>query len=81
MGISKKVKALLGLSGKKQADLMDVLGVSSPQSLTNKFTNERWSGDDLAKVAQFCGCQLAFITADGQKIIIEDGRTEKAPDA
>lgn len=81
MGISKKVKALLGLSGKKQADLMEILGVSSRQSLTNKFTNERWSGADLAAVARFCNCQLAFITPDGQKIIIEDGRKEKAPDA
>lgn len=71
MGVSRRIKALLELSGIKQSDLMDILNMSSKQSLSNKFSNERWSADDLIKVAEFCGCKLAFIMPDGQQIIID----------
>lgn len=80
MSITGTVKALLALRGKKQADLMQPLDMSSKQSLSNKFTNGRWSADDLAKVAEVCGCKLAFILPSGEQIFI-DGDTEKAPDA
>ena len=71
MQISKKIKSLLAVTDKKQADLQGVLGMSSKQSLINKFTNERWSADDLAKIAEFCGCKLAFILPSGERITIE----------
>lgn len=71
MGASKKIKSLLAEMDKKQADLLGVLGMSSKQSLSNKFTNERWSADDLAKIADFCGCKLAFILPNGERIIID----------
>ena len=71
MQISKKIKSLLAVTDKKQADLQEVLGMSSKQSLSNKFTNERWSADDLAKIAEFCGCKLAFILPSGERITIE----------
>ena len=70
MAVSKKIKSLLAETDKKQADLLEVLGMSSKQSLSNKFTNERWSADDLAKIADFCGCKLAFILPNGERIII-----------
>lgn len=71
MAVSKKIKSLLAETERKQADLVDVLGMSSKQSLSNKFSNERWSADDLAKIAAFCGCKLAFILPDGERIIID----------
>lgn len=71
MQISKKIKSLLAETGKKQADLQEVLEMSSKQSLSNKFTNERWSADDLAKIAEYCGCKLAFILPSGERITIE----------
>lgn len=71
MAASKKIKALLAETGKKQADLLDVLNMSSKQSLSNKFSNERWSADDLAKIAEFCGCKLAFVLPSGERIVIE----------
>ena len=71
MAASKKIKSLLAETAKKQADLLEVLGMSSKQSLSNKFTNERWSADDLAKIADFCGCKLAFILPNGERIIID----------
>lgn len=71
MQISKKVKVLLTESNKKQSDLLDVLQMSSRQSLSNKFSNERWSAEDLVKIAEFCGCKLAFILPNGERIILE----------
>ena len=71
MSISAKVKALLNLQGKKQADLITVLEMGSRQALSNKFSNERWSGEDLIRVAEFTGCQLAFLLPNGERIILE----------
>lgn len=71
MAISKKIKSLLMETDKKQADLMGVLSMSSKQSLSNKFTHERWSADDLVKIADFCGCKLAFVLPNGERIVID----------
>ena len=71
MAISKQIKSLLAQTETKQSDLLDVLKIGSKQSLSNKFTHERWSADDLAKIAEFCGCKLAFLLPDGERIIID----------
>lgn len=71
MPISKKIKSLLAVSDKKQADLQEVLGMSSKQSLSNKFSNERWSAEDIARIAEFCGCKLAFVLPNGERITID----------
>ena len=78
MSTSKKIKALLDLTDKKQSDLMEILGMSSKQSLSNKFSNERWSASDLSAIADFCGCKLAFVLPDGTQLALD---IEKAPDA
>ena len=80
MAISKKIKSLLMETDKKQSDLMDVLNMGSKQSLSNKFTHERWSADDLAKIAEFCGCKLAFLLPNGERILLDstdDGTGDK----
>lgn len=68
MSISAKVKAVLALRGKKQSDLMEALSMGSKQSMSNKFSNERWSAEDLVEIAAVCGCEIAFIAPDGTKI-------------
>lgn len=80
MAISKKIKSLLMETNKKQSDLMGVLDMGSKQSLSNKFTHERWSADDLVKIAEFCGCKLAFVLPNGERIVLDsadDGAGEK----
>jgi len=77
MSISANIKALLTLSERKVSDLMGPLRMSSRQSLSNKFTNERWSAQDLTTVAELCGCKLAFIMPNGQQIIIDDKGQKK----
>ena len=72
MSISANIKALLALSGLKQSDLLQPLNMSSRQSLSNKFTNERLSAQDLVDISRLCGCKLAFIMPNGQQIIVEN---------
>ena len=81
MGVTASVKALLGMTGKKQNDIMEPLGMRSKQSLSNKVSNGRWSADDLAVIAEVCGCDLAFVLPNGRYIIIDrEPETKKAPD-
>lgn len=77
MAVSKKIKALLVEADKKQSDLLEVLDITSKQSLSNKFTHERWSADDLIKIADYCDCKLAFMLPNGERIVINpDGSAE-----
>ena len=69
MAISDKVKGLLALCGKRQIDLAASFEMSK-QTMGNKMARGSWSARDLAKVAEFCGCKLAFVLPDGQQIII-----------
>ena len=80
MGVSANIKALLALSGLKQSDLLQPLSMSSRQSLSNKFTNERWSAQDLVDISHLCGCKLAFIMPNGQQIIVESEPQKEAAD-
>ena len=76
MSTSEKVKALLALSGKKQVDLAAYFGMTY-QSMNNKMSRDSWSSKDLMAVADFTGCQLAFVLPDGSKIAIE--KKKEAP--
>ena len=78
MPISEKVKGILALSGKRQIDLAGEFGMTK-QTMNNKLSRDSWSGKDLAKVAEFCGCKLAFVLPDGQHIFIEP-ENENTPD-
>lgn len=80
MAISDKVKGLLALSGKKQIELADRFGMSK-QTMNNKMNRGSWSASDLARVADFCGCKLAFVLPDGQHIYLEEDKEENGPDA
>ena len=76
MAVSDKVKGLLALSGKKQIDLAAHFGMSK-QTMGNKMSRTSWSASDLARVAEFCGCKLAFIMQDGQQITIDANDSEE----
>ena len=80
MDTSDTVKGLLALCGKKQVELAKHFGMAK-QTMSNKFARNSWNAADLKKVADFCGCTLAFIMPNGQQIIIEAQEKEKSPDA
>ena len=76
MSITDKVKGLLALRGKKQIELAEHFDMSK-QTMSNTMARGSWSGEDLARVAEFCGCKLAFILPDGQQILISSDNEEK----
>lgn len=79
MSMSEKVQAMLKLCGKKQTELAEAFGMSK-QTMSNKMARGSWSAEDVAKAAEFCGCNLAIIFPDGQQMILPHEEKEKAPD-
>ncbi len=77
MTVSDIIKGLLSMTGKKQADLAEVLGMSSKQAMSNKVRMNRWSADDLIKAAELCGGKVAIIMPDGQTIQLRNDEDEK----
>lgn len=80
--VSDKIRALLALAGKKNIDLAALYDVSK-QSMNNKLAKNRFSADDLIRIADFTGCRVGFFFPDGQSIFLdpEDIRQkEKGPD-
>lgn len=61
--ITNRIKSLLSMAGKKQIELAAYMGIS-PQSLQNKFSRSSFSADDLIKISNFTGAELAFITGE-----------------
>ena len=70
MSLSDSVRMALKKARKSHLDLCGIWG-NTPQAMSNKFRLERWSGQDLLRVADFTGCRLSFIFPDGQQILID----------
>lgn len=68
--VSDKVRAILALAGKRNIDLAELYGVTK-QSMNNKLAHNRFSADDLIRIATFTGCRVAFVLPDGQHIFLE----------
>lgn len=65
--VSSKIKSLLAARGKKQTDLVSVLGVSSRQVISNKFCRNSWTAAELIKICDYLGCEI-FIDNNGDRI-------------
>lgn len=68
--VGKKVKALLSLKDKKQGDLLEVLNMSSKQTLSNKFSLNRFTVHDLIIICEFLGCEIDIKDKDTGKTLI-----------
>lgn len=68
--VSEKVKAILTLSGKKQVELAAYFGMTG-QSMNNKMNRDSWSAKDLIVAADFCGCKLAFVLPNGERLVFD----------
>lgn len=69
MSIGDKVKSVLSASGNKTSGLASALGIST-QALSNKFYRDSFSVEDLLVVAEYAGCELVFVSADGSKTVL-----------
>jgi len=82
MSVSTSVRMALAKGNKKQTELAELLGFQR-QAVNLKLAKERWTGAELARIAEFTGGRLAFIYPDGQQILIEppaeDAEEEKEP--
>ena len=82
MSVSTSVRMALVKGNKKQTELAELLGFQR-QAVNLKLAKERWTGAELARIAEFTGGRLAFIYPDGQQILIEppaeDAEEEKEP--
>lgn len=67
MNVSDAVSYALKKSGKKQADLISILNVSSPQAANKKVREGRWSAEDLIAVAEYTGSKLLMKMPDGEQ--------------
>lgn len=68
--VTDKIKALLALSKKKNVDLARLYGVT-PQAMNNKIALNRYTADDLIRIAEFTGCRVGFLLPDGQHIFLD----------
>ncbi|MEG0146187.1 MAG: helix-turn-helix domain-containing protein [Clostridia bacterium] len=78
MTVSSKVKSVLAFFGKRQIELAEYFGMGK-QSMNNKMARDSWSAKDVAKVAEFVGCKVAFILPDGQYVLIDADEETKDP--
>lgn len=65
--VSDKIRSVLALAGKRPTDLAN-LYETSQQSMNNKLYQNRFSADDLIRIAEFTGCRLAFVLPDGGQL-------------
>jgi transcriptional regulator with XRE-family HTH domain len=79
MTVSNKIKAMLKLKGRKTTDLAKYLGLSSSHALSNKFARGSFTAEDLIKIADFLGCEIAFIFDDHQKFRLDMGDIRTKP--
>ena len=81
MSVSFAVRSALKKEKKSQTALSAYWG-TTPQVINNKMRLERWTGEELARVAAFTGGKLAFIYPDGTQIPIQvEEKAEKNREA
>lgn len=69
LAVAETIKDLLKLKKVSQVELAEKLGTSK-QNINNKFKRNTFSPEELVKIAEILGMQLAFV--DGkEKYIIE----------
>ena len=70
MSVSTSVRMALAKGNKRQVELAELLGFTR-QAVNLKLAKERWTGAELARVADFTGGKLAFVYPDGQQILVD----------
>lgn len=54
--------------GKKKSDLARYMGIS-PQALRYRLQTQKFSYEELQKMAQFFGCDLVLYFSDGSQVV------------
>ena len=67
--LTKTIKAMQQIASVDRAALAAALGLGSAQAVTNKYTRDSFSGQDLIKIASTCGVRLAFVDDNGRAVL------------
>ena len=67
--LTNTVKAMQQIAGVDRAALAVALELSRPQAISNKYTRDSFTGQDLIKIAAVCGVRLAFVDDNGRAVI------------
>ena len=70
MNVSEAVRSALK-KGKVSQTALGARWGTTPQVINNKMRLKRWTGEELAQVAEYTGGKLAILYPDGQQILIE----------
>jgi len=80
MSIENKIKFLMRDAGKSRSDIAEALKISEA-AVSNKFYRDSFSAEDLIKIAECLGFELALVN-DNKKIIFDmnDIKLNSKPD-
>ena len=70
MNVSEAVRSALK-KGKVSQTALGARWGTTPQVINNKMRLKRWTGEELAQVAEYTGGKLAILYPDGEEILIE----------
>lgn len=62
--ITPVVQYVAAKAGVDRQQLADALGLARAQAVSNKYTRDSFSAQDLIKIAAACGYKLAFVKGD-----------------
>ena len=68
--VSNDIKTLLAYKGVKQKELMEVLNLTSRQTVSAKFSRNSFTSKELCKIVHFLGGQLVVKFDDGREFEI-----------
>ena len=67
--IKEKIKTMLKYRNALQNELLDVLKVSSKQALTNKFTKQQFTLQELIMICDYLGMEIVVKDKRQNKIV------------
>ncbi len=73
MSVSAAIRSSLKKAKLNQIKLSQFWG-TTPQVISNKMRLERWTGEEIATVAELTGGKLVILYPDGEQIPIEASR-------
>lgn len=76
MSVTSKIRALMSLQGKDHAAVAAALGISK-QALSNKFTRDSFSAEDLIIISEALGCSLVFMAGETKIALTADDVRQK----
>ena len=76
MSVADKVKSIMALKGIKSKDLAAMLGLGA-EAMRSKFYRDSFSVEDLIKICDALGVQIALVIDDKNQLYLNRGDISK----